>query len=128
MSVIAFGTGSTSHTKKTSGSVTESLEIALAEFGSVLTDDERQQLQHIKDVPDASAAIIFTAKLDASNSTRGKSIGSRACSMLQSIQQFSAIVDTFISANPTIAALVWGSVKLTILVSYKLRLEERNGV
>ena len=117
--------GSTLRTSNTNGSVTKSLEIALSEFGSVLTDDERKQLQQIKGVPDASAALVFTAKLDASNSTRrGKSIGARAYSMLQSIQQFSAIVDTFISANPSIAALVWGSVKLTVLVSHLFRPEE----
>jgi hypothetical protein len=110
--------GNTQCTDNTNGSVTKSLEIALAQFGSVLTDDERKQLQQIKGVPDASAALIFTATLDASNSTRrGKSIGARAYSMLQSIQRFSAIIDTFISARPDIAALVWGSVKLTLLVS-----------
>jgi hypothetical protein len=123
MSVIAFG--STPCTNNTNGSATKSLETALSEFSSVLTDDERKQLQQIKGVPDASAALIFTARLDASNSARrGKSIGARAYSMLQSIQQFSAIIDTFISANPTIAALVWGSVKLTVLVSHTSRLEE----
>ena len=75
-------------------------------------------------MPDASAALVFTAKLDdaASSTRRGKSIGSRAHSMLQSIQQFSTIVDTFISANPGIAALVWGSVKLTVLVGHPSRL------
>lgn len=114
--------GSVPSTNNNNGSVTTSLEIALSEFGSALTDDERKQLQQIKGVPDASAALVFTAKLDASNSTRrGKSIGARAYSMLQSVQQFSAIVDTFISAHPDIAALVWGSVKLTILVSHPSR-------
>ncbi|KAL5312949.1 hypothetical protein ACEPPN_019375 [Leptodophora sp. 'Broadleaf-Isolate-01'] len=115
MSVITLG--STSRTGKTDGSVTKSLEIALSEFGSVLTDNERKQLQQIKGVPDAAAALVFTAKLDASNSSRrGKSIGARAYSMLQSIQQFSTIVDTFVSSHPEIAALVWGSVKLTVLI------------
>jgi hypothetical protein len=36
--------------------------------------------------------------------------------MLQSIRDYSAIIDTFVSSNPVIAALVWGSVKLTMLV------------
>lgn len=117
MSVVALGrVPSTSNNNE---SVTKPLEVALSEFGSILTDDERKQLQQIKGVPDASAALVFTARLDASNSTRrGKSIGARAYSMLQSIQQFSSIVDTFISAHPDIAALVWGSVKLTVLVSH----------
>jgi hypothetical protein len=127
MSVIAVG--STSRASNNTRTVTKSLEIALSEFGSALTDGERKQLQQIKGVPDASAALTFTFKLDASNSTRrGKSVGTRAYSMLQSIQQFSAIVDTFISANPNIAALVWGSVKLTLLVSYPSRREKVNSV
>ncbi len=110
----------------TDGSVTKALEIALSNFSSILTDDERKELQQIKGVPDASAALLFTAKLDASKSTRrGKSIGSRAFSMLHSIQQFSAIVGTFVSSHPEIAALVWGSVKLTLLVSHRLRLSRR---
>ncbi|KAJ8057801.1 hypothetical protein OCU04_008663 [Sclerotinia nivalis] len=105
----------------TNESVTKSLEIALSEFGSILKDDERMQLQQIKSVPDAFAALVFTANLDAANSTRrGKSIGARAYSMLQSIQQFSAIVETFISAHPDIAALVWGSVKLTLLIAVNI--------
>ena len=123
MFVIALG--SISRTSNTDGSITKSLEIALSEFSSVLTDNDRKQLQQIKGVPDAAAALVFTAKLDASNSTRrGKSIGARAYSMLQSIQQFSTIVDTFVSSHPDIAALVWGSVKLTVLVSHPSRLEE----
>lgn len=115
MSTIALS--STSRTNNPTETATKSLEIALSQFGSILDDDERKQLQDIKDVPDASAALIFTAKLDAANSTRrGKSIGARVYSILQSIQQFSIIVDTFVSAHPEIAALVWGSVKLTMLV------------
>lgn len=32
-------------------------------------------------------------------------------------QQFTGVVDTFVSSHPTIAALVWGGVKTTILVA-----------
>lgn len=122
MSIIALG--STSRAGNADGSVTNSLEIALSEFGSVLTDSERKQLQQIKGVPNAAAALVFTAKLDASDSARrGRSIGARAYSMLRSVQQFSEIVDTFVSSHPELAALVWGSVKLTVLVSHPPRLE-----
>ena len=41
--------------------------------------------------------------------------------VLQSIQQFSSVVDTFVQANSGIAALVWGSVKFTMLVSSRLK-------
>lgn len=121
MSLVAFGR--TLRTHNTDKSVTNSLELALSDFRSVLTGDERMQLQQIKEVPDASAALVFTAKLDASNSARrGRSIGTRAYSMLQSVQQFSEIVGTFVSSHPDVAALVWGSIKLTILVNNPSRL------
>ena len=128
MSLVVLGR--TPRIDNTYGSVTKSLEVALSDFGSVLTDDERKQLQQIKEVPDASAALIFTAKLDASNTTRrGRSIGARAYSILQSVQQFSAIVDTFVSSHPDVAALLWGSVKITLLVRHLSRLSHRyNGV
>lgn len=121
MSLIALGR--IPRIPNTDESVTKLLEAALADFGSILTDDERKQLQQIKGVPDTSAALIFTAKLDASNlARRGRSIVARAYSMLQSVQQFSAVVDTFVSSHPEVAALVWGSIKLTVLVRHPSRL------
>lgn len=99
--------GSAPLTGNADGSVTKLLENAVSEFGSVLTDDERKLLQRIRGVPDASAALVFTVKLDVSNSTRRrKRMGARTYSMLRSIQQFSAIVEIFISAYPDIAAHV----------------------
>jgi hypothetical protein len=81
MSVIALS--SIPRTNNTNRSVTKSLEIMFLEFGSVLTNDKRKQLQQIKGVPDASAILVFTAKLDILNSTRqGKSISARAYSIL----------------------------------------------
>jgi hypothetical protein len=60
--------------------------------------------------------LVFTAQLDSSQQRRGRSIATRLHSVLQSVREFSAVVDTFISSNPEIAALIWGSVKLTIQV------------
>ena len=61
--------------------------------------------------------MIFTAQLDRDNQLRkGRGIASRLYSILQSMQTFSTVVDTFVSSHPEIAALVWGSVKLTMLV------------
>jgi hypothetical protein len=37
-------------------------------------------------------------------------------SVLQSVREFSAVIDTFVSSHPEIAALVWGGLKLTIQV------------
>lgn len=98
--------------------VDKSLQEAITEFREILTADQRKELNEIKAVPDTVAVMMFTAELDRANpERRGSSIASRLYHVLRSVQEFSAIVDTFISAHPDIAALVWGSVKLTMLVS-----------
>ncbi|RSL50405.1 hypothetical protein CEP54_011945 [Fusarium duplospermum] len=94
------------------------LEKTIASFQAILTDDDRKNLQQLKAEPhDAQSIIMFTARLDRSDPNRkGKSVASRLASFLQTIEQFTPIVDTYIQSNPDIAALVWGSVKLTFLL------------
>ncbi|KAM5356809.1 hypothetical protein ACJ41O_003455 [Fusarium nematophilum] len=93
------------------------LQDAVASFRSVLTDDQRLELDRAKSLPDTDAVLVFTAELDLRRrSQRGKSIASRLFSVLQSVRDFSSILDTMVQSNPDIAALVWGSVKLTMLV------------
>ncbi|RYP63461.1 hypothetical protein DL771_009254 [Monosporascus sp. 5C6A] len=95
----------------------QALKDAIQDFQSILSKDQRTTLQNIKIVPDADAVITFTAQLDYSNRSRkGHSIASRLHSVLQSVREFSTIVDTFVSSHPEIAALVWGSIKLTMLL------------
>ena len=95
----------------------QELSSALQSFQSVLSDEQRRELQAIQTVPDADAVLIFTAELDAQNAKRkGRSIATRLYTFLQCTRDFSAAVDTFVQSHPEIAALVWGSVKLTILV------------
>ncbi|KAL2010345.1 hypothetical protein VTN00DRAFT_6152 [Thermoascus crustaceus] len=92
-----------------STSVDQSLREAIYEFQSVLTPERNKELQAIRSVPDARSIIIFTAQLDLEDPRRkGRSIASRLHSILESIQQFSSIVGTFVSSHPEIAALVWG--------------------
>lgn len=99
--------------------VAHSLEEAIREFQGVLTPDQKQQLQVIKVVPDAAAVITFSAEIDRRNAQRRTSgVATRLYTLLQSVQQFSNIVDSFVSSNQKIAALVWGSVKLTMLVDH----------
>ena len=120
MSLITQRRSSVAHS--TSEPVTTPLEVALSKFAGSLTDNERKDFQRNQSIPDASAVLTFTAKLDRSNpARRGKSIGSRAYLLLLSVQKFSNVVETFVSSNPSIAALVWGSMKLTILVSQSLK-------
>lgn len=94
------------------------LENTIARFQAILTDDDRKNLQKLKTEPhDAQSIIMFTARLDRFDpKRRGKSVASRLASFLQTIEQFTPIVDTYIQSNPEIAALVWGSVRLTFQV------------
>ncbi|KAH7010053.1 hypothetical protein EDB80DRAFT_714408 [Ilyonectria destructans] len=95
----------------------QTLQDAINDFQGILTVDQRRELQGVKTVPDADAVLVFTAQLDAKTSNRrGPSLASRVYSVLQSVRDFSAIVDTYVSSHPEIAALVWGSVRLTMLV------------
>ncbi|KAK4118224.1 hypothetical protein N657DRAFT_628783 [Parathielavia appendiculata] len=95
------------------------LNEAVDDFQRILTEDQRTVLKKIKAIPDADAVLVFTAQLDSSQHRRGRSIATRLHSVLQSVRDFSAVIDTFVSSNPQIAALVWGSVKLTIQIALR---------
>ncbi|KAI1326489.1 hypothetical protein F5Y16DRAFT_374931 [Xylariaceae sp. FL0255] len=67
--------------------------------------------------PNADSILMFMAQLDVVNTCRkGRGVTSRIYTGLKSNKEFSAVVDTFISASPGIAALVWGSVKVALQV------------
>jgi hypothetical protein len=97
--------------------IDQPLQAALREFQNSLTPSQKAQLLELNTAPDAAAVITFTAKVDEENAKRSsRCVASRLHDFLQSVQQFSSIVDTFGSSNSGIAALVWGSIKFTILV------------
>ncbi|SCV61374.1 uncharacterized protein FFFS_15943 [Fusarium fujikuroi] len=96
----------------------ESLEHAIRDFQAILTDDQRRKLSSIGAIQDPDTVRIFTAQLDReSQLKKGRGIAGRLSSILQSVHRFSAVVDTFVSSHPEIAALVWGSVKLAMLIA-----------
>jgi Cdc6-like AAA superfamily ATPase len=95
---------------------TTTLKHALAAFKSVLTEEQQQEFLASNDKPDITSVISFVAEIDANNSsTARRCVAPRLYTFLESTQQFTAIVDTFVSSNPQIAALVWGGVKFAIL-------------
>jgi hypothetical protein len=95
----------------------QTLEAAVSDFQAVLTPAQKAQLLASSTKPDATAILSFTAEVDRVNAhRRSRCVSSRLFGVLQSVQDFSNIVDTFVSSNPNIAALVWGSLKFTILV------------
>lgn len=94
------------------------LKQALVGFENILTHDEKQQYHSSAAKPDGSSVIAFVAQIDANNSNRaGRCVAPRLYTFLEAIQQFTSIVDTFVSCNPKIAALIWGGVKTTILIA-----------
>ncbi|EQB44797.1 hypothetical protein CGLO_16412 [Colletotrichum gloeosporioides Cg-14] len=96
---------------------TKGLQDAVSEFRKTLNDDQRSDLDKLKGIPDVDAALVFTAQLDWSTTQRNDpSKGTRLISVLQYVRDSSVIIDTFVSSHPEIAALVWGSVKLTMSV------------
>jgi hypothetical protein len=92
--------------------------LAVREFQASLTPAQNTNLLDLSsNRPDASSILTFTAEVDKVNANRrSRCVSSRLFGILQSIQDFTNVVDTFVSSNPEIAALVWGSVKFTILV------------
>ncbi|MCJ1346754.1 hypothetical protein MMC31_004972 [Peltigera leucophlebia] len=96
----------------------DQLKTALDKFEAVLTPEQKNHLLSIAAVPDATAIIAFTTQLDNENAKRhSRCVATRLLSFLKSIQQFTTVVDTFVSSNPAIPALVWGSVKLAVLLT-----------
>ena len=89
---------------------------ALQDYERILSDEDRRQL-HSQGLPDATAAINLTTHIDRNCSSRRRQcLGPRLITFLESIQQFSQVVDAFVSSHPEVAALVWGGVKLALLV------------
>ncbi|GAW23347.1 hypothetical protein ANO14919_129030 [Xylariales sp. No.14919] len=97
--------------------VGQALRGVIDEFRGILDEEQRRELDALKPVPDTDAILVFTAKLDGINrSRRGRSVASRLHTILLAVRNFCSIADTFVSSHPEIAALVWGSVKLTMLI------------
>lgn len=93
-----------------------SLLQALHDFEQILSDEQRRRFRS-EGFPNAAAAMEVTARIDQECSQkRRQCMGPRVMTVLESVQQFSAAADTFVSAHPEVAALVWGGVKLTLLV------------
>jgi hypothetical protein len=95
----------------------EALRSAISEFESILHGDQSLEPRRMKDFPSADSILTFTAELDLSNrQRRGRSFASRLFVVLLSVRDFCNVVDTFVSSHPATAALVWGSVRLTMMV------------
>jgi hypothetical protein len=102
-----------------SGSLaTNPLQIALQDFQESLSSLQRTELLvHCREKLDSTTILVFTAEIDKVNaSRRSRCVSSRLFGVLQSIQEFSSVVDTFASSYPELAIRLWGSLKITIIV------------
>lgn len=97
---------------------TSSLNDALKDFDKALSQDERQRYQTNCRKPSAQTVLDFVSEIDVNNQGRGgRCTATRMITFLDAVQQFVVVVDTFVSSNPKVAALVWGGVKTTILIA-----------
>lgn len=63
------------------------------------------------------AVLTFTAEIDqriAKRRVRG--VASRLYGVLESVRQFTSTIDTYVQSYPQIAALIWGSLQITLRV------------
>lgn len=79
---------------------------ALRDYETILSDEDKNEL-HRHGLPDAMSAINLTTLIDRKcSSDRSQCLGPRLITFLESIQQFSQVVDTLVSSHPEFAALV----------------------
>ena len=89
---------------------------ALCDYEAILSDEQRQQFR-MEGMPDTRAVVQLTTAIDEQcNDRRSRCMGPRITLFLESIQQLSPVIETFVSSHPERAALVWGGVKLMLLV------------
>ncbi|CAG8126012.1 unnamed protein product [Penicillium nalgiovense] len=97
---------------------TQSLNAALENFKNILTEEQKREFQKSTTTPDTASVIEFVAEIDARNSrTMRRCVAPRLCTFLEATQQFTGVVDTFVSSNPIVAALIWGGMKTAILTA-----------
>lgn len=109
----------TGHDSRKQSDEQKTLEDAVGEFQTVLSPEERRAFGALQAMHNSGSVLEFVADLDFKNKVRGgRGVAQRLHSVLESVQAFSGVVDTFVSSNPEIAALVWGSVKMAMQVSF----------
>ena len=99
---------------------TDPIVTAVKDFQNALSPTQQAELLaiHGASPPDVTTVLAFTAEVDRTTQRRNsRCVASRLHGTLQSIQQFTDIVGTFVNSNPAIAALVWGSIRFTILAA-----------
>lgn len=91
------------------------LQLALENFHRILTPEEFAKLSNTP--PSAESILDMTKEIDRKGKKRRlRRFASHFAPLVDSIQRYSIAVEILISSNPQIAALVWGSIKVVIIV------------
>lgn len=92
------------------------LQQAIRDFTEVLSPTERTEIQNNpspeRNILELTAAINDKVLLKF----QAKRYVGRVQQFLAPLQGFSPIIDMFVSSNPRVSALVWGGLKLLIMV------------
>lgn len=100
------------------------LRRALNEFQQRLPPDQKHQLDaaNLTPNPEDVISLLDEINIKYSSSIR-RVLAGRMSPVLNSIQQYSTVIDTFAQING-IAALIWGSVKIVIRVCFATVIRE----
>jgi ankyrin repeat domain-containing protein 50 len=92
---------------------------ALSEYEAILTNDQKTKFRiyHGQQPPDVTDVMRLTAEIDRENKSR-RCVGPRLTNVLQSVQQFSTIIDVIVGGSQSLLASgIWGAVKMTLQVT-----------
>ncbi|KAK6507997.1 hypothetical protein TWF481_006416 [Arthrobotrys musiformis] len=94
----------------------ERLASALENFRNQLDATEKLALSQISRA-DATAVTEFCARFNSDSNLRRKRLGDKIQPFLIFIQSLGDVIGVYIQSDPTIAAHVWGSVKLVVQIA-----------
>ena len=95
---------------------------AISEYEAVLDDDQKSMFRRYRrDSPPVAADVVgLTSQVDMDEKRRRftrQCVGTRLTNILQSVQQFSTLVDTVIGgAQNLLASAIWGVLKMSLQV------------
>lgn len=101
--------------------------LALDEFLNKLPDQNRKAFEAMKyinndpQLPVSPNILVSEAKAldNLDKKHRSRRFGTRYLNIVRALEGFFSVIDTVVSSNPTIAALVWGGIRfiLTVITS-----------
>jgi hypothetical protein len=98
-------------------STSSPLKTALVAFENVLSPNQKAQLLSFPSTLGPSEVLAFTNHLyDADATRQSRCIANKLGGFLESVMQFSSAIDNFAQVEQRISSLVWGSVKVVMLV------------